>query len=135
MLELLGIEISRQVTRTVVAEKVYIPRVMNCANGLLNPTEIRLLASELIKASLLQVKVRQKIRKKIPSFVISKNNNASGIPQGLTEGNKKEKRERIRICNVTSVQPPSTLPIKILIRDTGATSTALSTSSFRSQTI
>ena len=55
------------------------------------------------------------------------------MPQGLTAGKRKENMKRIATCMITSVQPPSTLPKKMLMRVTGATSTALSTSSLRSQ--
>ncbi len=67
--------------------------------------------------------------------VINNNSKASGMPQGFIDGNKNEKRKRTIICSVTSVHPPKTFPIKMLRRDTGATSMALSTSSLRSQTI
>ena len=51
LLALLGVNSSRVVFGTVVADHVYIPRCMECQDVVRNPMEIRLLASELIRGS------------------------------------------------------------------------------------
>ncbi|OQB51925.1 MAG: hypothetical protein BWX99_02673 [Deltaproteobacteria bacterium ADurb.Bin151] len=65
--------------------------------------------------------------------VMNRISRAGGIPQGFTEGKRKENANRMATWSRTSVHPPSTFPRNMLMRVTGATSTALSTSSFRSQ--
>ena len=49
-----------------MAEQVFIPRTTSCSDALRNPTEMRLLSAELIKASYPVVKKRKELRKKYP---------------------------------------------------------------------
>jgi hypothetical protein len=51
LLQLLGIPKSRLISLSVTANIVYIPRAMTWADSLKNPTEVRLLARELLQAS------------------------------------------------------------------------------------
>ena len=50
-LELLGIDRSRIISGMVYTERLYFPRMMSCSDSLRNPTEVRLLATHLIKAA------------------------------------------------------------------------------------
>lgn len=59
MLELLGINSTRLVTRSVVADQVFIPRAMAWSDALKNPAEIRLLATKLIKNAHVEVAKRR----------------------------------------------------------------------------
>ena len=61
LLALLGINSSRIVSGTIVADHVYVPRCMECRDVTRNPMEIRLLASEFIKASYPIVNKRKEI--------------------------------------------------------------------------
>jgi hypothetical protein len=51
LLTLLSIDSSRLVTQVVIADHVFVPRTMLCAHSAVNPVEIRLLASELLRGA------------------------------------------------------------------------------------
>jgi hypothetical protein len=93
LLGLLGIDANRLVSGTVTAEQVYIPRATACQDALRNPTEIRLLATELIKGSYPIVTERSKLRKLYPpsSFMMTDEQKPVSLNHQIDDHNNYEK--------------------------------------------
>ena len=71
-MKLLGIDTSRLVSRTLVAEHIYIPCALSCSVVPRNPMEFRLLAAESKRASKIKVKERQGHGKTYSPYLIKK---------------------------------------------------------------